>query len=78
MLINRVASSTVDALIVAVTAGTFIYMGATEIANEEFEGGTTKKERVSRYGAMLLGVATIYGLTSKAEQWEHVAGHHHH
>lgn len=75
LLINRMASSTIDALIVAVTAGTFIYMGATEIANEEFEDAT-RAERFSRYGAMILGVGSIYGLTSKAEQWEHSAGHH--
>lgn len=74
LLINRVANSTIDALIVAVTAGTFIYMGATEIANEEFEDAT-QAERFSRYGAMLLGVGSIYGLTTKAEQWEHSAGH---
>ena len=74
LLINRMASSTIDALIVAVTAGTFIYMGATEIANEEFEDAT-RAERFSRYGAMILGVGSIYGLTSKAEQWEHSAGH---
>ena len=77
LLINQLADSTIDALIVAVTAGTFIYMGATEIANEEFEDAT-RSERFTRYGAMLLGVGSIYGLTSKAEQWEHSAGGHGH
>jgi zinc transporter ZupT len=77
LIINKVASSAVDALIVAVTAGTFIYMGATEVANEEFEDAT-RKERFARYGAMLLGVSTIYKLTSKAEQLEGLAGGHGH
>ena len=77
LIVNKVASSAVDALIVAVTAGTFIYMGATEVANEEFED-TTRKERFARYGAMLLGVCTIYQLTSKAEQLEELAGGHGH
>ena len=71
------ASSAVDALIVAVTAGTFIYMGATEVANEEFEDAT-RKERFTRYGAMLAGVGTIYKLLQKAEQLEGLAGGHSH
>tara|TARA_A100001035_G_C27705976_1_gene464832 strand:- start:573 stop:1055 length:483 start_codon:yes stop_codon:yes gene_type:complete len=77
LIINKVASSAVDALIVAVTAGTFIYMGATEVANEEFEDAT-RKERFTRYGAMLAGVGTIYKLLQKAEQLEGLAGGHSH
>ncbi len=77
LIINKVASNAVDALIVAVTAGTFIYMGATEVANEEFEDAT-RKERFTRYGAMLAGVGTIYKLLQKAEQLEGLAGGHSH
>ena len=54
-------------------------MGATEVANEEFED-TTRKERFARYGAMPLGVCTIYQLTtgsasSSLRNWPEGARH---
>ena len=37
MLISQIATPLVESIIVALTAGTFIYVGATEVVNEEFE-----------------------------------------
>ena len=62
-----------DAVIVAITAGTFLYVGATEIANEEFEG-LGKGEKWRRFMALLGGMGVIYAVTRTTEGWE---GHHH-
>ena len=65
-----------DALIVALTAGTFIFMGCTEVANEEFEGdGLSQKDKLVRFVAMVGGVLTIIGLTKFGEAFE--GGHSH-
>eukprot|EP01032_Pedospumella_encystans_P008574 gene8574-10160_t len=58
LLVNKLASGDLEAVVTAITAGTFIYVGATEIANEEFEATESKKVRLLRYlcyaGGMLL------------------------
>lgn len=72
--INKFANPKLDAVLVAVTAGTFLYMSCTEIANDEFadDMGVTlsSTQRYSRLGAMLSGVVTILALAKFAARWE--------
>ena len=37
VLISKIATPLMDGIIVAITAGTFLYVGATEVVSEEFE-----------------------------------------
>jgi zinc transporter 1/2/3 len=74
ILVSKIASPFMDAVIVAMTAGTFLYVGATEIANEEFEG-LSNQEKWKRFAALLSGMGLIYLVTKTTEGWE---GHHHH
>ena len=56
---------------IALTAGTFVYVGATEVVPEEFEDGAASRAKVV---ALLLGVATILGLARVADLLEARAG----
>ena len=40
VLISKIATPLMDGIIVAITAGTFLYVGATEVVGEEFEINT--------------------------------------
>lgn len=76
VLISKVSSPLIEALVVAVTAGTFLYVGATEIANEEFE----HVEGVEKYGkfvSLLSGMGFMAVVHSVSEKWEHLSGHSH-
>jgi len=59
-----------DGALIALTAGTFVYVGATEVIPDEFDGGSASKRKVA---ALLLGVVTILGLANLAELVEHAA-----
>ena len=37
VLISKIATPLMDGIIVAITAGTFLYVGATEVVGEEFD-----------------------------------------
>jgi zinc transporter 1/2/3 len=73
LLISKVASPFVDAILVAITAGTFLYVGATEICNEEFEEGSLR-EKLTRFAALIGGISVIAIITGVTEKFE---GHHH-
>lgn len=60
ILIAREASPIVEAAVVAMTAGTFLYVGATEIINEEFEN-LQGSEKWVKFSALLAGMSTIFG-----------------
>ena len=53
-----------DGALIALTAGTFVYVGATEVIPEEFEDGGASKSKIA---ALLLGVVSILGLANLAE-----------
>ena len=59
---------------VAITAGTFIYVGATEVIAEEFE---EPANRWSKFGALASGMATIGLVMYFGEGLEHGALHDH-
>ena len=58
IFIARVASPWVEAAIVAITAGTFLYVGATEVVNEEFED-VQGPEKWMKFLAFVCGMSTI-------------------
>jgi zinc transporter ZupT len=78
MYIKGIASKVVEARVVAITAGTFIYMGATEMVNEEFgehEMGTDNICICNLYKflSIIAGVVTIVILTGYSKVWEEQA-----
>jgi hypothetical protein len=60
---------------VAITAGTFLYVGATEVCNEEFEDGTTK-EKLLKFTSLVGGIVLIGLVSAGSENW-HVSYHEH-
>ena len=75
IIISKTADPKLDSIIVAITAGTFIYMACTEIMNEEFPIGDSSKEvtldiRYQRFGAIVAGILTIIGLAHISDGWE--------
>mmetsp|Transcript_41043 Transcript_41043/g.41927 ORF Transcript_41043/g.41927 Transcript_41043/m.41927 type:complete len:392 (-) Transcript_41043:152-1327(-) len=80
VLISRMSSPFFSAAIVAMTAGTFLYVAATEIITEEFEE-CEGVDKWARYAGLLSGVGLIYAVTRITESWDghgHSHGHHHH
>lgn len=69
VLISKIATPLMDAIIVALTAGTFLYVGATEVVNEEFENAKGA-EKWKKFGALLGGMGTILAVTMFTEGWE--------
>eukprot|EP00549_Striatella_unipunctata_P023298 CAMPEP_0118682516 /NCGR_PEP_ID=MMETSP0800-20121206/5526_1 /TAXON_ID=210618 ORGANISM="Striatella unipunctata, Strain CCMP2910" /NCGR_SAMPLE_ID=MMETSP0800 /ASSEMBLY_ACC=CAM_ASM_000638 /LENGTH=318 /DNA_ID=CAMNT_0006578909 /DNA_START=310 /DNA_END=1266 /DNA_ORIENTATION=+ len=56
MAVNEFAPPIVDAIMVGIVAGTFVYVGATELIPEEWEEKTWKWRK---FGAFLGGIVTI-------------------
>lgn len=52
----------------ALAAGTFIYVGCTEIVAEEFE---EEEGKWKKFGALLTGVLVVGAITMVTEKWEH-------
>eukprot|EP00981_Chlorochromonas_danica_P002271 scaffold440_cov277-Ochromonas_danica.AAC.5 len=68
--VDALATQTMEAIIVAVTAGTFIYVGATEIVSEEFEEGdfTAKMQKFLAYIGGMVSMYLITGTTAAMEK----------
>ena len=60
--LSRFATPSVDATVMALTTGTFIYVGATEVVNEEFEN-VSGDEMWYKFAALIGGMSTIYAIT---------------
>jgi zinc transporter 1/2/3 len=71
VLISEHAGPLWDAVLVALAAGTFIYVGATEMIAEEFESPHNKWPK---FGALVVGVGLIAVISSWAESLEHMTG----
>jgi len=60
MIVNEFAAPIVDAIMLAVVAGTFVYVGATEVIPEEFENSEHKWKK---FAALLGGIGSIFAIT---------------
>jgi len=60
MAVNEFATPIVDAVILAVVAGTFVYVGATEVIPEEFEAPDHKWKK---FFALMGGIGSIFAIT---------------
>lgn len=60
MLVNEYASPIVDSIMLAVVAGTFVYVGATEVIPEEWEDSQHKWKK---FAALMSGIISIIGIT---------------
>jgi len=67
MAVKEYASPLVDAIMLAIVAGTFVYVGATEVIPEEFEDQSNKWQK---FGALVSGMVTIFAIT----QYTHALG----
>jgi solute carrier family 39 (zinc transporter), member 1/2/3 len=60
MAVNEFAAPIVDAVMLAIVAGTFIYVGATEVIPEEFEDSENKWKK---FIALASGIISIFVIT---------------
>ena len=59
-IVNNFASPIVDASMLAVVAGTFVYVGATEVIPEEWED---PEHKWKKFFALISGIVTIFAIT---------------
>eukprot|EP00977_Amphora_coffeiformis_P027480 scaffold34615_cov180-Amphora_coffeaeformis.AAC.2 len=71
MAVNEYAAPVVDAAMLAVVAGTFVYVGATEVIPEEWEDSQHKWKK---FAALMTGIVSIAGITQYTMG---LAGHDH-
>eukprot|EP00522_Entomoneis_paludosa_P018300 CAMPEP_0172451932 /NCGR_PEP_ID=MMETSP1065-20121228/9747_1 /TAXON_ID=265537 /ORGANISM="Amphiprora paludosa, Strain CCMP125" /LENGTH=448 /DNA_ID=CAMNT_0013203903 /DNA_START=29 /DNA_END=1375 /DNA_ORIENTATION=- len=69
MAVNEYAAPIVDSIFLAIVAGTFVYVGATEVIPEEWEDSSYKW---TKFGALMTGIAMIVVIT----QYTHAMGGH--
>ena len=60
MAVNEFASPVVDCIMLAVVAGTFVYVGATEVIPEEWESSENKW---IKFLALMTGIVSIFAIT---------------
>jgi len=60
MAVNEFAAPIVDAIMLAIVAGTFVYVGATEVIPEEWENSENKWKK---FAALMLGISSIFAIT---------------
>lgn len=65
LALNVLAGPLVDATLLAMAAGTFIYVGASEVIPEEFDSPEYKWRK---FGALLTGIVGIIAITLYTEQ----------
>jgi len=60
MAVNEFAAPIVDAIMLAVVAGTFVYVGATEVIPEEWEDS---EHKFKKFFALMGGIISIFAIT---------------
>jgi len=60
MAVNSFASPVVDATMLAVVAGTFVYVGATEVIPEEWED---PEHKWKKFFSLIAGIVSIFAIT---------------
>lgn len=58
--VNEFAAPIVDAAMIAIVAGTFVYVGATEVIPEEWE---EPEHKWKKFGALMSGIVSIFLIT---------------
>lgn len=61
MAVKSFSSPFIDATMLAIVAGTFVYVGATEIIPEEF--GEDPEHKWNKFISLLLGIVSIFAIT---------------
>jgi zinc transporter 1/2/3 len=77
MAVNEYAAPVVDAMMLAVVAGTFVYVGATEIIPEEWEDSRHKWKKFAALMTGIVGIAGITQYTMSLGGHDHGHGHGH-
>jgi len=72
--IQALASPMVEGFLVAMTAGTFLYVGTTEIIPESFEDDVPSGEKWKRFAALVGGIGSI--MLIGGDDHDHDHGHH--
>lgn len=72
MAVNEFAAPIVDAIMLAIVAGTFVYVGATEVIPEEWEDSSNKW---SKFAALLSGIVSILVITQYTMSLEGAHSH---
>lgn len=70
MAVNEFAAPIIDSIMLAVVAGTFVYVGATEVIPEEWEDSTHKWKK---FAALMSGIVSIYAITQYTMSLEALA-----
>merc|ERR1711957_534371 len=60
MAVNEFAAPIVDAIMLAMVAGTFVYVGATEVIPEEWED---QEHKWKKFFSLLAGIVSIFAIT---------------
>ena len=60
MAVNSFATPVVDATMLAIVAGTFVYVGATEVIPEEWED---PEHKWKKFLSLIAGIVSIFGIT---------------
>ena len=60
IFVNEFAAPIVDAIMLAIVAGTFVYVGATEVIPEEWESSENKWKK---FFALMSGIGSIFAIT---------------
>lgn len=67
MGVNEFAAPIVDSIMLATVAGTFIYVGATEVIPEEWEN---QDHKYKKFFALIFGIVTIFAITQYSTNLE--------
>lgn len=71
MAVSEYAAPIVDSIMLAVVAGTFVYVGATEVIPEEWEDG---QHKWAKFAALMGGIGSILAITQYTAS---LGGHSH-
>lgn len=69
--IQALATPLLEGLLVAMTAGTFLYVGMTDIVPESFEDSVSKIEKWKRFAALVSGIGSILLIGGHDDQHSH-------
>lgn len=71
MAVNEFAAPIIDSIMLAAVAGTFVYVGATEVIPEEWE---EQDYKWTKFFALMSGIVSIFCITQYTMSFE---GHSH-